>query len=81
LNTLDWQSSFILSNNLASKSGKFWKEKDLLIQGAIFLAIIAASIHMVQDQQNGSNKSCLNFRQLSNINHAATFSLIGASAV
>jgi len=78
LNICSFALSLISSNNSESKSLKFSNVKFLCNHGAIFLAISAASIGKVPDPQNGSINVSLNLHQASNINQAATFSLIGA---
>lgn len=50
-----------------------------LIPGAIFRAIIAASIASVPEPQNGSRRGVLYFQETKAISAAARFSFIGAS--
>jgi len=51
----------------------------LQLHGAIFFAIKAASIAIVQDQQNGSIRGAFTFHQERTSNAAARFSFNGAS--
>ena len=55
-----------------------WNANHLLIPGAIFFAISAASINIVHAPQNGSTSGVENFRPDVSTNAAAIFSLSGA---
>jgi hypothetical protein len=72
-------SFFIVEKFQISKFLKFSKLYFLQLHGAIFLAIRAASIAIVPDQQKGSIRGYLNFHQERINKAAARFSFKGAS--
>jgi len=78
-NSCPFASSFIVEKFLLSKFLKYSKLNFLHVQGAIFLAIKAASIAIVQDQQNGSINGDFTLHQDSINKAAARFSFKGAS--
>jgi hypothetical protein len=67
------------SKCFAGYRSKPWNANHLLCHGAIFFAIIAASIHIVHAPQNGSTSGVENFHHDASTNAAARFSFIGAS--
>jgi hypothetical protein len=78
-NSCPFASSFIEEKFLCSKFLNNSKLNLLQLQGAIFFAIKAASIAIVQDQQKGSTRGYFTFHHERISNAAARFSFNGAS--